>query len=94
MRAAFLTRNDKLGLAYYTAVCHHARHSGRTFHQIYDSLESVGAGLGFSASTLTGAFSGRSLAEDLPLCSGHPIRMSAATRFPATSRWSACVRSC
>jgi zinc protease len=59
--------NDKLGLAYYTAVSIMRGTQERTFHQIYDSLESVGAGLGFSASTLTGAFSGRSLCEDLPL---------------------------
>ncbi|NTW08829.1 MAG: insulinase family protein [Anaerolineaceae bacterium] len=59
--------NEKLGLAYYTAVSVMRGTQDHTFHQIYDRLESVGAGLGFSASTLTGAFSGRSLCEDLPL---------------------------
>jgi zinc protease len=59
--------DEKLGLAYYTAVSVMRGTQERSFHQIYDSLESVGAGLGFSASTLTGAFSGRSLCEDLPL---------------------------
>jgi zinc protease len=58
---------DKLGLAYYTAVSLMRGTAKRSFHQIYDALETVGAGLGFSASTLTGAFSGRSLTEDLPL---------------------------
>ena len=58
---------DKLGLAYYTAVSLMRGTAKSSFHQIYDALESVGAGLGFSASTLTGAFSGRSLTEDLPL---------------------------
>lgn len=59
--------SEKLGLAYYTAVSVMRGTQERTFHQIYDALESVGAGIGFSASTLTGAFSGRSLTEDLPL---------------------------
>jgi zinc protease len=58
---------EKLGLAYYTAVSIMRGTNSHSFHQIYDKLESVGAGLGFSASTLTGAFSGRSLTEDLPL---------------------------
>ena len=39
----------------------------RTFEQIYDALESVGAHLGFSAGTHTAGFSGRALVEDLPL---------------------------
>ena len=38
-----------------------------SFEEIYNELESVGAGLGFSAGAHTTSFSGRALAEDLPL---------------------------
>lgn len=39
----------------------------RSFDQIYDALESVGASFGFAAGTHTTGFNGRCLAEDLPL---------------------------
>jgi zinc protease len=38
----------------------------RTFDQIYNELEAVGASLGFSSGVHTSGFNGRSLAEDLP----------------------------
>ncbi len=59
--------DDRLGLSDFTA---HALMRGtqrRDFRQIYDSLESVGAGLGFSGATHTTGFSARALAEDLDL---------------------------
>jgi zinc protease len=39
----------------------------RTFDEIYNALESVGAGLGFNTGVHKSGFNGRSLAEDLPL---------------------------
>lgn len=37
----------------------------RSFEQIYESIESIGAGLGFGAGTSSTSFHGKSLAEDL-----------------------------
>lgn len=62
-----LDRDEKLGLAYFTSVGLMRGTQKRTFQEIYESLETAGASLGFSASALTTAFSGRSLIEDLPL---------------------------
>jgi zinc protease len=39
----------------------------RTFDTIYNELESAGASLGFSSGVHSSGFTGRSLAEDLPL---------------------------
>ena len=39
----------------------------RNFQAIYDALESAGASLGFNGATHTTSFSGKALAEDLPL---------------------------
>ena len=58
---------DKLGLAHFTAVSLMRGTQQRTFQEIYNDLESVGATLGFGASVHTTSFGGRSLAEDLPL---------------------------
>ncbi len=57
----------QLGLAYFTAAALMRGTARRDFQTIYDALESAGASLGFSASTHTVGFSGRALAEDLPL---------------------------
>jgi len=59
--------DEKLGLADFTTSALMRGTENRTFEQIYDSLESVGASLGFSAGTHTAGFSGRALVEDLPL---------------------------
>ena len=59
--------DDKLGLAEYTSYSLMRGTSKRTFDQIYQELESVGASLGFSSGVHTSGFNGRSLAEDLPL---------------------------
>lgn len=58
---------DKLGLAYFTSLGLMRGTQRRSFQQIYDSLESVGASLGFSASAYTTGFGGRALVDDLPL---------------------------
>jgi len=58
---------QKLGLATFTAVGLMRGTRARSFQKIFDDLETVGASLGFSASTHTIGFGGRSLVEDLPL---------------------------
>jgi zinc protease len=59
--------NEKLGLADFTAASLMRGTAKRNFHQIYDSLESIGATLGFAAGTRTTGFSGRALIEDAAL---------------------------
>lgn len=59
--------DEKLGLADFVACALMRGTRRRDFHAIYDALESAGASLGFSASMHTVGFSGRALAEDLPL---------------------------
>ncbi len=59
--------DEKLGLADFTASALMRGSSQRDFQQIYDALESCGASLSFSAGSHTIGFSGRCLAEDLPL---------------------------
>ncbi|MGC1378987.1 MAG: pitrilysin family protein [Anaerolineales bacterium] len=59
--------DKKLGLADFTASALMRGAGKRSFEQIYDALESVGATLGFSAGTHTTGFSGHALIEDLPL---------------------------
>ena len=59
--------DDKLGLAGFTASALMRGTQERDFQSIYESLESVGAGLGFSGGTHTTSFSGRVLAEDLDM---------------------------
>jgi zinc protease len=58
--------DDKLGLAEYTSYALMRGTKNRTFDQIYNELEAVGASLGFSSGVHTSGFNGRSLAEDLP----------------------------
>lgn len=64
---ALIDPDDKLGLAEYTSYALMRGTKTRTFDQIYNELESVGASLGFSSGVHTSGFNGRSLAEDLPL---------------------------
>lgn len=54
------------GRAYLTAAALLRGTKGRTFQQIYEMLESIGARLNFSANTHSISFQGKSLAEDLP----------------------------
>ncbi|HWR67103.1 MAG TPA: pitrilysin family protein [Bellilinea sp.] len=58
---------EKLGLSSFTSAGLMRGTASRTFQQIYDDLETVGASLGFSSSTHTVGIGGRSLAEDLPM---------------------------
>lgn len=59
--------DEKLGLADFTASTLMRGTAKRSFQEIYDSLESVGASLGVESGTHTAAFGGKSLAEDLDL---------------------------
>jgi zinc protease len=59
--------DEKLGLADFCASALMRGTQTRAFQQIYESIESVGANLGFSSGTHTTGFSGRALVEDLPL---------------------------
>jgi zinc protease len=59
--------DEKLGLGDFTAAALMRGTAKRDFQQIYDALESAGASLGFNGATHTTGFSGKALAEDLPL---------------------------
>jgi zinc protease len=59
--------DEKLGLADFATSALMRGTEKRSFEEIYDALESVGATLGFSAGTHTAGFSGHALVEDLPL---------------------------
>jgi zinc protease len=64
---ALFDPDEKLGLAEYTVLSLMRGTKKRTFDEIYNSLESVGAGLGFNTGVHKSGFNGRALAEDLPL---------------------------
>lgn len=64
---ALFDTDEKLGLAEYTVLSLMRGTKHRTFDEIYNALESVGAGLGFNTGVHKSGFHGRSLAEDLPL---------------------------
>lgn len=61
---------DRLGLAYFTAVSLMRGTAERSFQDIYNCLEDVGASLSIGAGMHTASFGGRSLTEDLPLLLG------------------------
>jgi zinc protease len=56
----------KLGLADFTATTLMRGTENRSFNEIYDELESMGASLGVSPGAHTAGFGGKSLADDLP----------------------------
>jgi zinc protease len=64
---ALFDPDEKLGLAEYTVLSLMRGTKNRTFDEIYNALESVGAGLGFNTGVHKSGFNGRSLTEDLPL---------------------------
>lgn len=59
--------DEKAGLSALTSTCLMRGTAKRSFHQIYDLLESAGATLSFGAGMHTTSFYARCLAEDLPL---------------------------
>jgi zinc protease len=75
-------RDEKLGLADFTAAALMRGTQQRNFQQIYDALESVGASLGFGGGTHSNVFSGRALSEDLPLLLGLLVEVLRQPVFP------------
>src|SRR5512144_2299303 len=75
--------DDKLGLAEYTSYSLMRGTKTRSFDDIYNELESVGASLGFSSGVHTSGFNGRSLAEDLPLLLNLLSEALTAPTFPS-----------
>ena len=64
---ALFDPDERLGLAEYTTAGLMRGTKKRTFDEIYNALESVGASLGFNTGVHKSGFNGRALAEDLPL---------------------------
>lgn len=64
---AIFESDEKLGLADFVATSLMRGTQTRTFDQIYNELESVGASLGFDSGVHNTNFGGRALMEDLPL---------------------------
>ena len=58
--------DDKLGLSLFTALSLMRGTTQRSFQEIYNTLESAGASLGFSSAVHSVAFGGKALSEDLP----------------------------
>ena len=77
------TRPEKAGLASFTAAALLHGAGGRTFTQIFEEIESVGARLAFSAGQHATEFSGRCLAEDLDLILDIAWEALRAPGFPA-----------
>ncbi|HKJ37438.1 MAG TPA: pitrilysin family protein [Anaerolineales bacterium] len=67
---ALFDTDEKLGLADYVTSSLMRGTKKHNFDEIYNILESAGAGLGFSTGVHKSGFNGRSLAEDLPLILG------------------------
>ncbi|MFC2054156.1 M16 family metallopeptidase [Chloroflexota bacterium] len=64
---ALFDPDKKLGLADFTVSALMRGTNNRSFHDIFDALESVGASLGLGGATHTIGFNGKALAEDLDL---------------------------
>ncbi len=62
---ALLEPDEKLGLADFVSTMLMRGTQRRTFQEIFDTLESCGASLGYSSAVHTTAFGGKALAEDL-----------------------------
>jgi zinc protease len=75
--------DDRLGLADFTAAMLMRGTQDHTSQEIYDLVESVGASLGFSSGTHTTGFSGRCLAEDVPMLLGLLTETLTRPAFPS-----------
>jgi len=64
---AIFDPDEKLGLSDFVTSALMRGTKKRSFDEIYNALESVGASLGFNTGVHKSGFHGRSLAEDLPL---------------------------
>lgn len=67
MAGGLMDPGSRLGLSDFTAAALLRGSQQRSFQEIYDTLESVGASLRFAGGTHTTFFSGQALAEDLSL---------------------------
>jgi zinc protease len=74
--------DEKLGLAHFTSLALLNGTSRRNFQQIYDTLESAGAMLGFSSGVHTTGFNARALAEDLPMLLELMVEALTTPTFP------------
>jgi zinc protease len=74
--------DEKLGMANFTALALMTGTERHSFQQIYDTLESAGASLGFHSGVHTTGFNGRALAEDLPMLLDTMIEVLTQPSFP------------
>lgn len=74
--------DEKLGRAHFTSLALLNGTSRRNFQQIYDTLESAGALLGFSSGVHTTGFNARALAEDLPMLLELMVEALTTPTFP------------
>ena len=79
---ALFDPDEKLGLADFVTSALMRGTKKHSFDEIYNILESAGAGLGFSTGVHKSGFSGRSLAEDLPLLLGLLSETMTEPNFP------------
>jgi zinc protease len=77
---SLMDSDEKLGLAHFATLALMRGTRERDFQTIYDTLESAGASLGFSAGVNTTSFNGRALVEDLPMLL---TLIAEALQFPA-----------
>jgi zinc protease len=75
--------DEKLGLADFTASALMRGTQTRSFQQIYDTLESAGASLGWEGGTHTTSFGGKALAEDLGMMLDLVAEVLLAPTFPS-----------
>ncbi len=75
---------DRSGLGVYLSMALMRGTKKHSFQQIYDQLESAGASLGFSSGIHSFGFSGRALAEDLPMLLGLLVEILRFPDFPQT----------
>lgn len=75
--------DEKLGLADFTASALMRGTQTRSFQQIYDTLESAGASLGWEGGTHTTSFGGKALAEDLAMLLDLVVEVLLAPAFPS-----------
>jgi zinc protease len=75
--------DEKLGLADFTAAMLMRGSEAHSSQEVYEMIEGVGASTGFSSGTHTTGFSGRCLAEDLPMLLGLLAESLRQPIFPA-----------
>jgi zinc protease len=74
--------DEKLGLADFTASALMRGTEYKTFQQIYDTLESAGASMGWEGGTHTTSFGSKSLVEDLDMLLGLLAEVLLTPTFP------------